>query len=345
MLKKIPIPKRYTFFASEKAMQKIFSEKRDNFFPNSRGIFIEKIDCSSLRLGGVLKIFIKYLVRIQYANKTEQRLLYGIRRFNGTSYSEFLILQYLWKNSISAKNLLINRPLCFFSQYKLILYEELVGDPLNEKIKQLPPRKTLRFLEPVASLIALLHAKGGGAPFKVQNSLQKEKKKAALFLKDFVDFYPSRGKEIKHLIERIFFLKSRIIRRHKKTFALIHNDLTLGNIVFQEKTKKLGVIDFSESCTYDPFIDVGTFLSQVDYLGHAKNIHPADIREFKQSFIKRYLRQSGKKQKTVNERLNTYQAWGAIQNAIFTLAPAEKNHNTVLAEKFIKDARNYISKL
>ena len=200
MLKKIPIPKRYTFFASEKAMQKIFSEKRDNFFPNSRGIFIEKIDCSSLRLGGVLKIFIKYLVRIQYANKTEQRLLYGIRRFNGTSYSEFLILQYLWKNSISAKNLLINRPLCFFSQYKLILYEELVGDPLNEKIKQLPPRKTLRFLEPVASLIALLHVKGGGAPFKVQNSLQREKKKAALFLKDFVDFYPSRGKEIKHLI-------------------------------------------------------------------------------------------------------------------------------------------------
>ena len=345
MLKRVSIPKRYAFFASGKAMQKILSEKRDNFFPNSRDVFIKKIDCSSLRLGGVLKIFIKYLVGVQYANKTEQRLLYGIRRFNGTSHSEFLILRYLWKNSISSKNLLINRPLYFFSQYKIILYEELAGDPLNEEIKQLSPQKTLRFLEPVANLIALLHAKGEGAPFKVQNSFQKEKKKAALFLKDFVDFYPNRGKEIKHLIEKVFFLKNRIIRRHNKTFTLIHNDLTLGNIVFQEKTKKLGVIDFSESCTYDPFIDVGTFLSQVDYLGHTKNIHPADIREFKQLFTKRYLRQSGEKQKTINERLNTYQAWGAIQNAIFALAPAEKNHNTVLAEKFIKDARDYISKL
>src|SRR3989344_6356345 len=104
MLKKIPIPKRYAFFTNEKAIQKIFSEKRDDFFPNSRGIFIEKIDCSSLRLGGVLKIFIKYLVGVQYANKTEQRLLYGISRFGGTSRNEFLILQYFWKNNISAKN-------------------------------------------------------------------------------------------------------------------------------------------------------------------------------------------------------------------------------------------------
>lgn len=325
-------------------MQAFFSKRRASFFPNCKKVELEKIEHSAIRLGGVLKIFIKYLIRLQFANKREQRLLYGIRRFGGTSRNEFLILLYLWNSGASVKNLLINRPLCFFIKESVILYEELRGCPLYKKIEKLPFQKILPFIEPVAELAAQLHAKGKKAPFNIGNSFQKEKKKAALFLKEFSRFYPNRKEEIKDLLEKIFFLKNRIIRLHGRSFSLIHNDLTLGNIVFQKETKRLGLIDFSESCTYDPIIDVGIFLSQIDYLGYIKNARPADIQNFKLLFIRKYARKSGIKQMMIKRRVNAYQAWGAIQNAIFTLAPAEKKHNVALAEKFINDAHDYISK-
>jgi len=346
MLKRVSIPKQYAFFVSKKAMQKIFTENRDIFFPNSKNVSIEQITFSSIRLGGALKIFIRYVVAVQTARKKEKRILYGIHRFRGASRSEYDILQYFWKNTSKRGGILsfpMNRPIHFFPKQKLILYEELAGKTLGESLRSIPAKKILSFLLPVADLIARLHALGRRAPFVIRHTLVKERVKADAFFKEFQIFFPDQSKEIRALLNTIFYFKKQFIRKFGKSFILIHNDMTLGNVVVQKKTKRLGLIDFSESCTYDPLIDIGTFLSQVDYLGYEKNIHPTDVQKFKQLFIKKYMQRDGKEQKNVTERLNTYQAWGAVQNAIFTLAPAEKKHNTVLAKKFINQAKKYIT--
>ncbi|TAN56987.1 hypothetical protein EPN15_05640 [Patescibacteria group bacterium] len=343
MIKEVPVPRQFAFTIQENAMQNFFARRRANFFPASKEIALEKIIYSSIKLGKSFKLFIKYEILLTRDNGTKnQHAVYAIHRFGGASKNEFRILHYLWHHGWSGGKLAVQRPLYFFSNEKTIMYEGLSGVPLIQSLPKLNQKKISLIFSSIAEMTRKLHSMS--VPFHIKNSFQKELQKAKAFTKDFLVFFPHRKTELSFIKRKVFSLKEQFIKKYSDSFCLTHNDFTLGNILWRNETQKLGLIDFSESCIYDPLIDLGTLFAQLDYLHLNQTLPHSFVDSLKRSFIQKYTR-GGRKIMQLAERLNLYQAWGAFQNAIFTLAPAEKKHNKVLAEELINKALNYLQKI
>ncbi len=343
MIKKVPVPRQFAFTIQKNTMRDFFTRHRANFFPKSKEINLKEITYSSIKLGGSFKLFIKYETELTRDNGAKNKhAVYAIHRFGGASKNEFRILHYLWHHGWSEGKLAVQRPLHFFLNEKIIMYEELPGIPLIQFLSKLNQKKISQLFLSIAELMTKLHSTP--LPFSIKHSFQKEHQKARSFTKEFHLFFPHRKTELSLIEKNIFYLKKQFIKKYSGSFCLTHNDFTLGNILWRNGVEKLGLIDFSESCIYDPLIDLGTLFAQLDYLYLNQTLPHSFVDSLKRSFIQKYAR-GGKKIMQLAERLNLYQAWGAHQNAIFTLAPAEKKHNKVLAEKLINKALNYLKKI
>ena len=368
MIKKVPLPKKYHFLVNKKFISKFFEKKK--FF--QKEIKIEKINPNSVEMAGVLKIFINYLISLDMEKKTLQ----AIYRFGGSKSQEFQVLRYLSDYKFKNSHFLIPRPLFYFKKEKVLLYENVPGIPLSD----LPVKKTLSLLKNKISLFvnSLVSLQKTNPPAPKYN-FKKDEIKAKKFEIEFLKFLPESRDLIKKTILEIFEKKKFYLTKNIPPF-FTHNDLTLGNLIWQKDynpptthKNSLGLIDFSESCYQDPLTDLGTFLAQLDYLdfrlggkvlprsreislrGLVKNLQKEYIKKYITSLKKDYyppttLPAEGwapdiKNKLLLNgwgKRLSLYRAWGNLQNAIFVLAAQEKIQNPRGCLWFLKVTDNLL---
>ena len=77
------------------------------------------------------------------------------------------------------------------------------------------------------------------------------------------------------------------------------------------------MIDFTDLAYGDPMMDLGTFLQQLDFMGH-NFISREQINNYKTFFISAYFKKDFDKiDIEYISRINLYQAWTALRTAIF----------------------------
>ena len=311
MIKKIPLPNKYHFLINKKFLlnffKKIFLGKK---------VKIEKIKINSIEMSGSLKIFLQYFLTIG----REKKFFHAIYRFSGTQEKEFQILKYLFNF-----NFPVPQPLFYFKKEKVLFYEDLLGVPLSEIKKE----KILKILkEIIPSLVSSLFFLHKVKPPVPKYDLKEDFQKFKIFEKEFKKFLP----EEKNLIEKLIFKVFKEKKFYLKKIGFpnfLHNDLTFGNIILL-KNKKIGFIDFSRSCFYDPISDVSTFLSQLDYLLFLMPKRNKEISKIQGEFVNSYLKLAKgylPPSKDIGERLSLFRAYGNLKNAIFILGAEERFQN------------------
>lgn len=324
MIKKVPLPKKYQFLVNKKFLSKFFEKKKPPTLQGGGKIKIEKIRLNSIEMTGSLKIFIRYLISLN----REKKSLQAIHRFGGSHDQEFQVLRYLSNYKFKNSHFLIPRPLFYFKKEKVLLYEDVSGRPLSD----LSVKKTFCLLKNKISLLvnSLVSLQKTNPPAPKYN-LKRDEIKAKKFEIEFFKFLPESRDLIKKTISEIFKRKKFYLTKNTPPF-FTHNDLTLGNLIWQKNS--FGLIDFSESCYYDPLTDLGTFLAQLDYLDFrlgkkvlVKNLQKEYIKEYITSLKKGDIFKNKLFLDGWGKRLSLYQAWGNLQNAIFVLGAEERVQN------------------
>lgn len=338
MIKKIKIPKKYRFFIDKAAVERFLAK---NKFFGAGDIEIKEITEDSILMDNVSKVFIRYRISL---DKKEDKFLHLLHRFGGTDIIEFKILEYL-QNSGYLGFFLLPRPLFYFKKEKFILYEDVSGEP----IYILPKEEILSLLEKRTDLLAgfLISLHKTKPPAKKYN-IKNDEIEAKKFEKEFLKFLPRFKNLIKETVSGILKGKRFYLKNIPSSF-FIHNDFTFGNLIWQREKDTFGLIDFSESCYYDPLADVGIFLAQMDYLNFLtgkekliEKIQEKFTRKYVDLFKKKFPIETGEFLKDYQKRLFLHRAWGDLQNAVFVLAAQEKKQNLEGCLWFIKKANNLL---
>lgn len=326
MIEKIKLPKEYEFLTDKYFLSDFF--KKNDFFSGNE-VKIKEIKENSIVMDKMLKIFINYKILVNAREKE----VYAIRRFGGTKIEEFKILKYFLED-FPQNNFLLPKPFFYFKKEKFLLYEGVDG----KSLKFFKEDNCLLLLKnKISSLVNLVTAIQKSRPPAKKYNIRNDYIKAKKFEKEFLKFLPSSKKIIKETISQIFKEKEFY---YKIPFSFIHNDLTLGNIIWEKSSDSFGLIDFSQSCYYDPLADVGTFLAQLDYLNFLTKKEQF-IKGLQAEFVKKYFNLSQKD--FSSKRLFLHRAWANLQNAIFILGAQSKKQNLQGCLWFLKLANNLLN--
>lgn len=313
-------------------MEKIFTNKRwieekfrkilESHFKNSR---VKKIKLGFRKpgLSAVKKRerFFKYNVVLVWNGEIKNKEIF----IKKSKKIEKEILEKIQKLKIKAPI-----PIFYLQKFKTLFYFKLEGIPLQEIIKK--EKLDREILEKIIfSLRELQKLKIKNLPYYKISDLNK---KAKGLLLAFQRHYPVCEKKAKELIKKILPIKKEFLNLAQKKFT--HGDFTPSNIILTPN-KEIGVIDFDYSRLDDPLKDAGMFLAQLNSCKFRYNLSPQKIISWQNYFRERYL--EGKK--SLEKRLNIYQAWEEIHNASIFIKGFKRDK--LIAEEMLKEAERLIS--
>ena len=214
----------------------------------------------------------------------------------------------IW-DSIQGTDKYIAKPLYYFADYGLFVYETAKGESFGEILKYntLSDKNKEKKIKKATKYLAELHkvdmTKVEKRSFLTGNNIFTHLN----FLEEFVKW----GREehevrIKNAIKKV--------KREIKNFSdikrtLIHGDFQIENFIFNKDEMRL--IDFDDSELNDPLVDVGNFLVQIFYGG----IMGESTDYFRGVFLEEYLKANEHLDKRfLNERLNLYIVIAKLKN-------------------------------
>lgn len=240
----------------------------------------------------------------------EKKYTAKIRIFKGNNFAHksWFMSNLIWE-SIRADNKYIARPIYYFHEYGLFIYETASGKSLGEILKKnnLSDAEKSERIVLATKYLAELHKIDISGIEKRKFLLSNSVFTHINFLEEFIKW----GREnyeirIKEAIKKA--------RKEAKNFStikktLIHGDFQIENFIFNGMDMKL--IDFDDSEINDPLIDVGNFLVQMFYGG----IMGRGTDKFRKIFLEEYIKANDKLDKRfINERLNLYIVIAKLKN-------------------------------
>lgn len=281
----------------EKHMARFFRSHLNEFFPGAKsleffyGKYFHFLSKESFLMKYELDLKLK-------SGRTETRIVRG----NRVKPSVYKIMSYLRQSFSHKEKGLIPRPLFYFDRLNYILYEELAGVVLRELDSR--PNYLIAAIPQAAANLALIH----NLPARPGNSHHFQKEKA--FLKTQLDkikhYYPAASKRANQLAGQL--LKRYRYICQKDYLTLTHGDFQPSNIIYNLRTKKIGIIDFSASEIFAPANDLAIFLTHLEAM--EKHLLPYQkIKQMENIFLKNYFAQANKKNRhLVKIGLGFYQA-------------------------------------
>ena len=82
-----------------------------------------------------------------------------------------------------------------------------------------------------------------------------------------------------------------VVAMKSQTMTLCHNDFQASNIIYNEKTNQLGVIDFGNSTVFTPTLDIATHLTHLTVMT-TQHLKQDEIVSLQKQFITAYLDRS-----------------------------------------------------
>jgi len=282
---------------NDKYIKGFFEKNLNKFFPKAKEITSFKSE--SLRYFSKESLAMKYEIGLLMKDgKKIKRVIRGKQIKPGV----FSAMNFFSQKFSSRKEYIVPKPLYYFNDLKLVLYEEYEGSTLREfdhKINVLE-----HIIPKVAENLTKIH--NLSPQLGKIRTINKEERYFDLLSKKVFKYYPQISKEFTE--HKNLYIKLLKASYKKKNLIFTHGDFQASNIIYDLKTKNIGIIDFSSSSIFSSCNDVATFLTHLRAM--LCFIYPAKrIEELEKKFLKNYFKKINKKIKKIAENdLPLYQA-------------------------------------
>ena len=269
-------------------------------------------------------------------NQQKQQLsksIIGKRRSDSYGEQVFSLLQELWNKGFDGRrggngghdhddHLKICEPIAYFPDYNLMLTSKASGLELGKvmMMKGDGDNKNLleTYVKQAAAWLAKLHSihLNSGRTF----SLKEEEKKLNEWGQHLSSFYPYFAEKIKDIFLPCILETEKSI--DTKLFVPIHGDFNPNNI-FVDGTS-ITVIDFEQSCIFDPTFDLGYFIAKLISAKRRYNLFSMDTDALQKCFLDKYAAERSTEQ--LLERVNLYKARSYLQHLHFRYWTGRRRH-------------------
>lgn len=242
---------------------------------------IKRLEAEHVSLLSAQSYLVKYTVTIIQENGQTYTM---VLRGNRISPEAAAMWQHLYAASKQENLHAVPTPLEFFPQDNFMLYEELQGKTLRDYDDKY---SHLKFTSPlIAERIAWIH----GLPLLPEigtHDVAEEKLYWQSVIEKINIHHPEKPE---WLDETVTVIHEEIIKKlATQTLTLCHNDYQASNIIYNEKSKHVGIIDFGNSTIYTPSLDCATHLVHLSVMT-TKHLSQYKIRRLQKLFLKAYLR-------------------------------------------------------
>jgi 3',5'-nucleoside bisphosphate phosphatase len=259
--------------------------------------------------------------KVKYIDKHGKRKnmdVFAGAHSDGTKKEAYKKTKFLYEHGFGQGRYRVTRPLFFLKEQMAFFYEASIGRSLFYFFTQDPKADLCPSLTLAAGWIKKLHRFDTGKykydwpTFKISDMTPKPSK----FKVDFSNQDKKQGKIVIGLTDDMVELENKFRKRMDK--IIIYGDYHPENIIIRHlESKTLEMIDFTDLAYGDPMMDLGTFLQQLDFMGH-NFISREQINKYKTFFISTYFKKSFEEiDIEYISRINLYQAWTALRTAIF----------------------------
>ena len=231
----------------------------------------------------------------------------------------FDLLQELWCKGFQSGDddyLKISKPIAYFPDYNLMLASKANGIELGKMLMGGDASVLENYIMQAASWLAKLHSIDlrSGRAF----SLETEEAKLRHWSEHLCFLYPDFAEKISNLFSLILD-KERSL--DSKCFGLIHGDYNPNNIFVDGND--LTVIDFEQSCIFDPAFDLGYFIAKLISAKRKYNL-PLDVENLEKRFLDKY---TAKISIEPLKRVGLYKARSFLQHLHFRYWTGRSHHN------------------
>ena len=238
----------------------------------------------------------------RYQQQQQQKIfksIVGKWRSDGQGKQIFDLLQQVWKKGFAIANSNFNlkmyEPIAYFPDYNLMISSKVEGTRLKELLIKCN-YDDIEAVEVVvrtwivnaAKWLAKLHS----IPLPIHNSrsllllsIQNEEKKLKDWSLHLTNLYPDFAKRVSNITSKILQMEKLIV--NPRNFVLIHGDFHTGNI-FVDQGNNLTVIDFEQSCIFDPAFDLAYFIIKLISIKRKYQLSSLNTRDLEKWFVDMY---------------------------------------------------------
>ncbi|MFA6307509.1 MAG: phosphotransferase [Patescibacteria group bacterium] len=224
----------------------------------------------------------------------------------------------LYKHGFDTGKYRVTKPLFFLAGQKAFFYVSSPGASFFSFFTQDISADLKKSMRLITGWIKKLHSLDLGQldfkwpVFDILAMVPAPKK----FIKDFYNNSNKLGKNIEQLVTDLHTLDNKYRKKISRT--LIYGDFHPENIIIKNlEAREIEMIDFTDIATGDPMMDIGTFIQQLDFMGH-NFVSRKEINQHKKDFVEIYFKQD---LEDINieyiNRINIYQSWTAMRSAVF----------------------------
>lgn len=245
------------------------------------------------------------------------------------------ILKFINENGVSDQ-----KALFYDKNTQAMFYEGVRGQNLYYYIQHQIDIK--KYIKDVGIRLAELHE------LKVNSKLKIFKFKSNLWALDPSNVLGDEEIKLdnskKEIIKLLKYIKLEFkklkIEANQKFF--IHGDFHPENIIIEEDTKKINIIDFTDVKISDFTQDLGSFLQQFRFM--SLRFYPGRKIEYYQTiFLKSYFKKRNIKiDKNIKNRLLFFQAWLSLRSAVFFL---RSNNAEVKVNFLIQQSKEFLDQI
>lgn len=250
-------------------------------------------------------------------NETKKLKLVATGHSDGSRKAAFVKLNYLYQHGFDSGKYLVTRPLFYLAENLSFVYEASIGHRLFSLFKTDEHLNLSNAMNLAAAWLKKLHQLETDETFVWPKFvINKTGSSIKNFLPDVLASDLDLGTRVKKILASI--------KKHEAEFAknlsvcLVYGDYHPENVILTSlEAKQIKMIDFTDVALGDPMLDVGSFLQQLDFMGH-RFFSRAKVNYEKEYFITSYF---GQKFEEIPleffPRINLYQAWVALRTAAF----------------------------
>lgn len=324
-----------------KFIKAVFEEKLPKYYPDFRKLISIKSDPYKRHLGVTSAVFVVEF-KIKYLDKhgkTKNLDIFASAHSDGSRKGAYQKTKELYRHGFDRGEFRVTKPLFFLPEQKAFFYESSPGRSFFYFFTQNPQADLSHALRLIAGWVKKLHELEYNPHFKwpVFDILDMVPPPSR-FLEDFMTNDKKQGKLVDKLVKDMVKAKKSFDKKIKK--SLIYGDYHPENVVIKSlEAKDLEMIDFTDIALGDPMMDLGTFLQQLDFMGH-NFLSRQEMNSYKRYFVESYFKKNFDQVdiEFIN-RINLYQSWTALRTAVF-LFYMKDVENPI--DDLLEDSINYL---
>lgn len=233
----------------------------------------------------------------------------------------FDVLQYLWDNKYPNKFLSIPKPLFYSNYFKGTFYVGVAGNNLYHYIRTNDFDSIESMIPRAAAALSRLHSMpiDNFSKFNRSNTLIKTVVPGVNHIIERINYDYPEYHDIFQKAYDFFIHKEEKFFKNNKERWIIHGDAHPENII-KVRDRKIGVIDFSDTCIGDFTRDIGCIIQQIEFMIMRKIGKQKYADKMKKLFLDSYIREAKiELNDYILDRINNYYYWTSIRTATFFL--------------------------